>query len=457
MTVNYEVLKLDVVKQLRGYIPEKEELVLIKEWRESNNLKPPEEQLDLPLAETYMEVISSVNFLSERLQMVETKLNHGTLMAQVQEDASCLEKGLSQIKSSNHLERIMELVLHIGNYINTGTPRGKCDGFKLSTLRRLGDFRSKKNPKMNLLMYIHVFCTKKYPELLDLGDLSDAVKGASKINTSFISSSIGSITSGMDFIKKTLPKLGTKESDKCVELMERWVEENEESVQSISEYWTKIKKIHEELCARLGEDAKSYDPQELCENISGFLQQLAAVQQVLEKEQQRKEEERKREEARQKKLAEKLEKEGGGQPDDAVVDGIFENLKSGRTTRRRREKETPRKEAAENTGEEEDDLLAPSAIARKRNGGSRMGRRNLIEQAAEVLGETNGEEEGKGDFEKEMRAKKRERKAVPTISLDGVQEESAGGEGEKKRKKGGKREQQDEGHFSVEGETEEEK
>ena len=89
-------------------------------------------------------------------------------MDQVKQDAACLERGLSevplssffpffvlsfplflcifliiflQIQSSKKLERIMELVLHIGNYINTGTHRGKCDGFKVSTLRRLADFR----------------------------------------------------------------------------------------------------------------------------------------------------------------------------------------------------------------------------------------------------------------------------------------------------------------------------
>ena len=32
-------MKLEVVKQLRGYVPEKDELTLIREWRESNNMK----------------------------------------------------------------------------------------------------------------------------------------------------------------------------------------------------------------------------------------------------------------------------------------------------------------------------------------------------------------------------------------------------------------------------------
>ena len=88
------------------------------------------------------------------------------------------------------------------------------------------------------------------------------------------------------------------------------------------------------------------------------------------------------------------------------------------------EKEIPTKE-----GDDFGDTLAPSTRkqrnwddisgnGKRENGGSRLGgesgrrRRNLLDQAAEVLGEKNGQEcsaGAKGEVEKEVRAQKRER------------------------------------------------
>jgi len=426
LSVNWEVLNLEVTKQLRMYVPAKDELALIHEWRESNSQKPPEEQLELPAAETFMDVVGDVEMLAERLQIVETRLQHALLLEQVQSDISCLERGLNEIKHSKRLEKIMELVLHIGNYINSGTHRGKCDGFKLSTLRRLADFRSKKNPKMNLLLFLFSFLSKSFPDLLQLEEMGESVKEASKINTGFVGSSINSLCSGMDFIKKALPKF-SNQTDKCVELMSPWVEGNEETLASVVKYWERVQQIHKDLCVRLGEDPKSFDAQELCEGVTAFVQQLSAVKLVLEREAERKEAERKREEAKKKKAEEKEAKEAI--PDDAVVDDIFENIKAGRLGGRRRRGDRKKIEGLEeekeevtltiarrkrrNWGEETEEGSGISRRDREKRGStleSRKRRRDLLEAAEAAVGKKEDEEEKSEEKEEEEKEEKEEEK-----------------------------------------------
>lgn len=63
------MLSLDVVKQLRSYLPAKDEIDLIREWREQNEAKPPEEQRELPQAEMFMDIVNGIPMVADRLQV----------------------------------------------------------------------------------------------------------------------------------------------------------------------------------------------------------------------------------------------------------------------------------------------------------------------------------------------------------------------------------------------------
>jgi len=46
------------------------------------------------------------------------------------------------VQNSARIERLLALILYVGNYLNGGTPRGRADGFDMDTLSKLGKLRS---------------------------------------------------------------------------------------------------------------------------------------------------------------------------------------------------------------------------------------------------------------------------------------------------------------------------
>lgn len=65
---------------------------------------------------------------------------------------------------SANLNKILEIILGIGNYLNGGTFRGSAYGFKLSTVAELLSFKT--NSGSTMMEYLVTFCRKQYPDVL---------------------------------------------------------------------------------------------------------------------------------------------------------------------------------------------------------------------------------------------------------------------------------------------------
>ena len=81
------------------------------------------------------------------------------------------------IKTSEHLKTWLEIVLAIGNYMNGGTSRGAAWAFKLDTLGKLSEVKSKDNNK-TLIQYIFEFIMYK----LKKEELFDVMKMLNKFD-----------------------------------------------------------------------------------------------------------------------------------------------------------------------------------------------------------------------------------------------------------------------------------
>ena len=63
-------------------------------------------------------------------------------------------KATKQVKESKNFLKFMEVLLVVGNFINGGTFRGDCAGFKMDALIKTLDTKTADN-KSNLLMYLN--------------------------------------------------------------------------------------------------------------------------------------------------------------------------------------------------------------------------------------------------------------------------------------------------------------
>ncbi|ELU12881.1 hypothetical protein CAPTEDRAFT_173924 [Capitella teleta] len=119
--------------------------------------RPEQFLLDLARIPNFAERCFCLIFHSsfdESLTIVENSLNNIRLLCQM-------------LMSSDSVQKVLSLILALGNYMNGGTSRGQADGFGLEILSKLKDVKSK-DSTCSLLAYV----VKQYVKLSHMEETS---------------------------------------------------------------------------------------------------------------------------------------------------------------------------------------------------------------------------------------------------------------------------------------------
>jgi len=86
-----------------------------------------------------------------------------------------------EVRKSKKFARILELVLLLGNYMNSGTRNGQAFGFEISFLPKLSGTKDVEN-KTTLLHYLAETIERKFPELLGFSEELEHVDPACRVS-----------------------------------------------------------------------------------------------------------------------------------------------------------------------------------------------------------------------------------------------------------------------------------
>jgi len=72
-----------------------------------------------------------------RLQAFQFKLKFPTKIDDIKPDIETFKNAVKELKESKKLYRLLSVILQLGNFINGGTFRGDCAGFKIDALLKV--------------------------------------------------------------------------------------------------------------------------------------------------------------------------------------------------------------------------------------------------------------------------------------------------------------------------------
>eukprot|EP00975_Prorocentrum_lima_P005309 1148892-Prorocentrum_lima.AAC.1 len=98
--------------------------------------------------------VSTVPRLKQRLDSYLFVRTYDDNYEQVKAKVETFEAAAREICGNRKINRVLEVVLAIGNYLNGGTNRGQAYGFKMDSILKLKDARSSKNGKLNLMHFL---------------------------------------------------------------------------------------------------------------------------------------------------------------------------------------------------------------------------------------------------------------------------------------------------------------
>ena len=126
---------------------------------------------DIALNHYSVEIFPQIMIHFSRMKRFEIKLRVMAYMESFEKRVESLKPQIAmiteaakQLKVNSKIEKVLEIILAFGNYINSSR-KGPCYGFKLSSLDSLTVSKSGTDKSRHLLHYVVDTVSEKYPDL----------------------------------------------------------------------------------------------------------------------------------------------------------------------------------------------------------------------------------------------------------------------------------------------------
>uniref|UniRef100_A0A8D2QB88 Protein diaphanous homolog 2 n=1 Tax=Zonotrichia albicollis TaxID=44394 RepID=A0A8D2QB88_ZONAL len=348
LEVDEEKLSESLIQNLVKNLPEQKELNALAELKDEYN--------DLAEPEQFGVVMSSVKMLRARLNGILFRLMFEEHVNNIKPDIMAVTLACEELKKSESFSKLLELVLFLGNYMNSGSRNAQSLGFNISFLCKIRDTKSS-DQKTTLLHFLAEICEENYRDILKFPDELQHVESASKVSAQTLKSNLDSMNQQIQRLEKDIenfPK-SQDEHDKFVEKMS--ISFGTGDLSSAREQYEKLSNMHNnmtKLYENLGEyftfDPKAISIEEFFGDLSNFRTLFLEALKENNKRRELEEKTKRAKLAKEKAERERLERQKKKQQlidmnkegdETGVMDSLLEALQSGAAFRDRR-KRTPR-------------------------------------------------------------------------------------------------------------------
>ena len=197
-----ELLSPEGTEMWIGLIPTPEEYEQVAGY--------PGDQTLLAKVERFFLAVGKIPRLQERLAAVKTMYQFDSLYEDAKVKVDTIAAAAASLNHCTPLEKLMDVVLAVGNYMNGSTSRGQAFGFKIDVLTKLSNIKGN-NAKMGTLVnYIVRQCEAKgFDEVLELPTrLANAV-GAAAIDFGQLEGDVRRLTATVNKTRKEVNKMAS--------------------------------------------------------------------------------------------------------------------------------------------------------------------------------------------------------------------------------------------------------
>ncbi|KAM9115211.1 formin-like protein 3 isoform 2-T2 [Pangshura tecta] len=194
-TFDLQTLPVDFVECLMRFLPTEAEVKLLRQYEKER--KPLEE---LAGEDRFMLHFSKVERLAQRMAIMAFLGNFHENVQMLTPQLNAVIAASASVKASQKLKHVLEIILALGNYMNS-SKRGCVYGFKLQSLDLLLDTKST-DRKLTLLHFIALTVREKYPDLATFWQELHFVEKAAAVSLENVLLDVKELGRGMDLIRR---------------------------------------------------------------------------------------------------------------------------------------------------------------------------------------------------------------------------------------------------------------
>ncbi|XP_056641001.1 protein diaphanous isoform X2 [Diorhabda sublineata] len=324
-----QVLSENVTEQLIQYLPPADQLNKLQNFKEQYK--------ELTEAEQFCVKMSEVKRLLPRLKSLSFKHHYVEMVQDTKPDIVSATAACDEVKKSKKFARILELILLIGNYMNSGSKNAQAFGFEMSFLTKLTATKDVSN-KHTLLHYLVQTIENKFPDLINFYDEMPHIDQASRVSLDTIQKTLKQMDSSIRNLKTDVAnnRVPQGDDDKFLEVMEKFAEEAREQCDIMQKMLKKVENLYSDLAEYYAFDKQKYTLEEFFTDLKTFKDSFL---QAKADNQREREIEEKKEKARLAKLKQEQEKEernkrrlidmNPSETQEGVMDSLLEALSTG--------------------------------------------------------------------------------------------------------------------------------
>ncbi|KAG7295520.1 hypothetical protein JYU34_021729 [Plutella xylostella] len=341
LTCDTKVLNGNVLDLLIQYLPPPDQLKKLLEYKDSLS--------SLTEAEQFAATVADIKRLAPRLRSLAFREHYQELISSLKPDIVSGTAACEEVRSSGKFAKILELVLLLGNYMNTGSHNAGAYGFEISFLTKLTSTKDLEN-KQTLLHYLVETIEAKFPDALTFAEEMPHIDRAARVSMEQLQKSLKKMDNDIrsletDLVSARAPQC---ERDNFHETMAPFAKDARAQCDLLHSMYKKMEALYTSLAEYFVFDPNKYTLDEFASDIKTFKDAFAAAHQ--ENQIAREAEERANRAKEQRAVAERERRDRQQRykqfvdmerQQDGVMDSLMEALQSGSAFSRER----PRKKA----------------------------------------------------------------------------------------------------------------
>nr|XP_034173007.1 protein diaphanous isoform X3 [Osmia lignaria] len=325
------VISDNILQGLIQYLPPPEQLSKLQVYKDQYD--------DLTEAEQFCVTIATIKRLLPRLRSLSFMLRYEELVQDVKPDIVAGTAACEEVKGSKKFARILELILLLGNYMNSGSKNGQAFGFEISFLTKLTSTKDVDN-KQTLMHYLVDTIERKFPECLSFSEELAHVDRASRVSLENVQRTLRQMDSNIRNLEQDLSnaKVPQSDDDRFVEVMGPFAKKARESYEVMQNMFKNMDGLYSEISEFFSFDKQKYTIEEFFGDVKTFKDDFIQAQREIIKLREGEEKQRRAREAREKAEAEKAARAArkralvdmnAHETQEGVMDSLMEALQTG--------------------------------------------------------------------------------------------------------------------------------
>lgn len=345
MQCDETVLSASMLEQLVKFMPEPGQLNQLKEYKDKYD--------ELAEAEQFGVVMSSIKQLLPRLKSLLFKAQFDDLVADIKPGVVATTAACEEVKQSKKFARLLELILMVGNYMNSGSRNAQSVGYHISYLTQLKNTKSI-DGNITLLHYLALILEDNFCELLGFPEELIHADKAARISQETIQKNIASMGMSVKDLQNNLKNLSKGSSgadDRFADEMNKFISKASEQFELLESMYKKMDQLYKSIGEYFCIDTKKVSIDEFFSYITTFITEFQNAHKENIKRHETQEKIRRAKEAKEKAEREKKERTlkkkalvdmTADDDQEGVVDSLLEALQTGQAFGQRQRKRTPK-------------------------------------------------------------------------------------------------------------------